>query len=223
MTLDGSVLDYLRAMEDLSERGIPLRNGAIAEALEIKPPSVTQMLDRLRELGFVAARARGKVELTGEGRRLARRGVRRHRLIETWLVQSLGLPWDIAHEEAHSLEHAFSDRLEEVLDRRLGRPAHDPHGAAIPDRDGKTPQEAIQPFEWLADGEAGVVVRLCDRDPEKLAYWSGLGIALGIRLERTRTEPFGEAVHVKVDGAPLVVGLQALEGVWIRPVEPEHA
>lgn len=223
MTLDGSILDYLRALEDLSERGVPLRNGAIAEALEVKPPSVTRMLDRLRDLGFVEGEARGAVALTGEGRRLARRGVRRHRLLETWLVRSLGLPWDVAHEEAHALEHALSPRLEEALDRRLGRPERDPHGAAIPDREGRTPQEALRPLAALADGEAGVVARLCDRDPQKLAYWRDMGLALGKHIERVRAEPFGGGVSLKVEGVPRLVGADALDGVWTRPLEPSHA
>lgn len=223
MALDGSILDYLRAMEDLSERGIPLRNGAIAEELEVKPPSVSQMLERLRELGFVEGEARGAVALTGEGRRLARRGVRRHRLLETWLVRSLGLPWDVAHEEAHSLEHALSPRLEEALDLRLGRPAHDPHGAAIPDSEGRTPLDPLRPLGGLADGASGVVARMSDRDPKKIAYWRGMGLALGKRVERLRAEPFGGAVHVKVDGVARLFGREALEGVWIRPLEQTHA
>ncbi len=213
---EGSVLDYLRAMADLDERGVPLSNGAIARAVHVKPPSVTGMLNRLREQRLVKRVSSGEVRLTAAGRRLACRGIRRHRLIETWLIQSLGMDWATAHEEAHQLEHAVSPRLEAALAEYLGHPAHDPHGAVIPDVKGNVKEEKLIPLAELADGEEGVISRLSDRDPEKLKYWSSIGLSLGAHVRRVKVAPFGGPVETVIDGKTAHLGAEALDGAWVR-------
>lgn len=217
--MNGSVLDYLRALADLEEAGAPLRNGAIVGALNVTPPSVSQMMARLRREGLVEEPDPGRPRLTDAGRRMARRAVRRHRLIETWLVRSLDLDWTTAHEEAHELEHALSDRLEEALDRHLGRPRRDPHGAPIPGVDGADPAERLAPLASLADGASGVVARLRDRDQERLDYWASVGLTLGARVRRVSAAPYDGPVEIEIEGRTVHLGAAALDGVWVRTEE----
>jgi len=222
MPISGSELDYLRTLEDLAERGLPLRTGAVAEMLKVSPPSVTQMLASLERKRLVARVGRGQVRLTAKGRRHARCGVRRHRLIETWLVRCLGMAWSEAHEEAHQLEHAVSSKLEEALARHLGYPERDPHGAAIPDVNGNMKKDDLVALKELAAGSAGQVARLSDRDEEKLGYWSSIGMRLGSDVRKANVAPYGGPVELLVDGEVRMVGAGAMEGVWVRVQEIDH-
>lgn len=218
----GSAMDYLRAIHDATEQGGGVGNATLARALGVRPPSVTGMVERLCREGLVARHDDRTLRLTAKGRRAARSGIRRHRLIETWLIRSLGLGWTAAHEEAHRLEHALSPTLEGVIAERLGHPKRDPHGAPIPDADGHFPSEASAPLSDLADGEGGTVVRLSDRQPEKLGYWRALGLTLGARVRRLGTEAFGGPVALSIRGRKALVGAPVLQGVWVRRREAGH-
>jgi len=173
------------------------------------------MVQRMGREGLVRRAGAGEVRLTEKGLRLARRSIRRHRLIETWLVRSLGMNWTEAHEEAHQLEHALSPRLEALLDAHLGHPRQDPHGAAIPAADGTMPGQTPTPAENLPDGSEGTVSRLNDRDPERLRYWEELGLKLGACVRRVGSAPFGGPVELRVDGRSVHVGPEALSGIWL--------
>lgn len=222
MRRNGGELDYLRAMADLMERGQPITNGAIARALEVSPPSVTEMVGRLRDRNLVEHEGRGEIRLTREGRRVACGGVRRHRLIETWLVHSLSMDWAIAHEEAHLLEHALSARMEAALAEHLRNPRRDPHGALIPDTDEDLIGDELRSLAGLDVGESGAVARMSDRDADKLAYWRSLGLSLGSMVEIAGVAPYGGPVEIVVDGEQVQVGRAALDGIWLHKTEPER-
>lgn len=161
--------DYLKTIWAHTEwQDAPITPSALAAKLGIAPSSVTQMVKKLAGLGLVDHRPYGSVQLTAEGERRALEMTRRHRLIETWLVNTYGYTWDEVHDEAEILEHAISDRLLDKIDTELGHPRFDPHGDAIPDADGQVVRE---PFVLLAEAEAGHVgrvLRVSDDDPELL-------------------------------------------------------
>ena len=200
-----AVEDYLKAVYALETRlEGPVPTNALAERLGVTPGSVSGMLRRLDEQGLVAHRRYHGVELTAEGRRVALRVLRHHRLLETYLARSLGLPWDRVHEEAEVLEHVLSDQLEALIDTQLGHPTHDPHGDPIPSAELVLEERECRCLASLEAGAAGVLARVSDTDPEMLRYLAERGIAPGARLEVVDRQPFdgplfvrfGDQVHV---------------------------
>jgi len=175
--------DYLKTVYSHTEwQDSPITPSQLASALGIAPSSVTEMVKKLAAAGLVSHQPYGAVRLTDSGAARALQMVRRHRLIETWLVQEFGYAWHEVHDEAEVLEHTISDRLLEGIDERLGRPRFDPHGDAIPDAEGRVARE---PFILLADarrGHTGRVLRVSDRDPELLQALDDTGITVGVEL-----------------------------------------
>src|SRR6056297_3627183 len=173
--------DYLKAIWSLSRDG-PASTNAIAERLGFTPASVSGMLARLSESGYVDhVRYRG-AHLTDAGRREALRLIRRHRLIETFMIRELGYGWDEVHDEAETIEHAVNDRFAERLATLLGDPTHDPHGDPIPSADGRIPDTPDVPLDQLGTGMILQVARLMSQDGETLAYLAEHGIEPGARL-----------------------------------------
>src|SRR5207253_1186431 len=147
------------------------------------------------------------VQLTRDGRRAALRTIRRHRVIESYLTQALGYPWDRVHDEAERLEHAASDELIDRMAAAIGEPATDPHGAPIPTREGRLDEP---PLATLADIDAGrrvVVQRVDDRDAALLRYLAGLGITPGSVVEVVSRAPFDGPVVLRVDEAECAIGI----------------
>ncbi|MGN8025439.1 metal-dependent transcriptional regulator [Microbacterium sp. 22242] len=172
--------DYLKTVYAHTEwQPNPITPSQLAAKLGIAPSSVTEMVKKLAASGLVSHVPYGAVRLTEQGEHRALAMLRRHRLIETWLVREFGYAWDEVHDEAEILEHTISDRLLEGIDERLGRPRFDPHGDAIPDASGSV---ARDPFVLLADadpGHSGRVLRVDDRDPELLRSLESAGVAIG--------------------------------------------
>ncbi|CAN5231538.1 N/A [soil metagenome] len=177
MTAPIATEDYVKVIYSHTEwQPEPITSSAIAARLGLAPSSVTEMVKKLVAQGLARHEPYGAIELTADGTALALRMVRRHRLIETWLVQHFGYSWDEVHDEAEILEHALSDRMLDLVDDQLGRPVRDPHGDPIPSRDGSVvvPQATL-----LQDAPAGGrVVRISDRDPALLRSLEGRGVAL---------------------------------------------
>ncbi|MGO4785005.1 metal-dependent transcriptional regulator [Cryobacterium sp. W22_MBD10_FK3] len=198
--------DYLKTIYAHTEwQPEPITPRVLATRLGIAPSSVTEMVKKLAAGGFIAHVPYGPLTLTTAGRMRATAVVRRHRLIETWLVRELGYSWDEVHDEAEVLEHAISDRLLEAINAHLGQPATDPHGDPIPAADGST---ARVPAVLLADappGHAGTVLRVSDRDPAILRALADVGIGPGSQLTVVDTEtvrlPAGELHLLASDAA----------------------
>lgn len=201
--------DYLKTVYAHTEwQDAPITPSVLAAKLGIAPSSVTEMVKKLAAAGLVSHVPYGAVRLTDAGTLRALAMVRRHRLIETWLVQEFDYGWDEVHDEAEVLEHTISDRLLEGIDARLGRPRFDPHGDAIPDADGHI--ERV-PFILLADapaGHSGRVLRVDDRDPELLRALDALGLAVSSTVRVT-------AAGVEIDGAETALPDGAAEVVWL--------
>jgi DtxR family transcriptional regulator, Mn-dependent transcriptional regulator len=193
-----AVEDYAKAIYALQERdNQSVSTTALAERLGVTAASASGMVKRLGELGLVSHRRYHGVLLTDAGRRVALEVIRHHRLLELYLVESLGVPWDRVHQEAEVLEHVLSEELEELIAAKLGDPTHDPHGDPIPSRE-LTIEEAITAsLESLEPGDRGTFARISDSDPDMLRYLAERGIAPGDELEVVERQPFGGPLFVR--------------------------
>ena len=204
--LTASVEDYLKAIYHLEQGGGAATTADVAQRVGVASASVSGMVRRLADQGLVSHERYRGVVLTDVGRRAALRTIRRHRLIETYLTQRLGYPWDRVHEEAERLEHAASDELVDRMAHALGDPAVDPHGAPIPTREGRVDETV---HATLAEVDVGVharVVRVSDADGAMLRYLAELGIRPGTPVVVVAREPFEGPIGVEVDGVRRSVG-----------------
>lgn len=213
-----TVEDYLKAIYRLGG-GEEVSPGDVAESLGVTPATATLMMQRLdREGEFVEYLRRGCVRLTAKGRREALRVLRRHRLIELFLVEVLGMGWEEVHGEAERLEHAFSDRLVERVAEMLGEPKYDPHGRPIPDARGRVPEERRVPLSGVGVGEY-VVVSYGEMAEGVREVWVGRGLRLGGRVRVVGVDEVGDVVEVELGGERWAMGGRVAEGVMVRAVE----
>lgn len=215
--LSPAVENYLKEIYLQETRtGAPASTSQVAEQLGVAPASVTGMVERLAREGLVEhVRYRG-VRLTGEGRRAALRVVRRHRLLESFLVSDLGMGWAEVHDEAEVLEHAVSERLLDAIVAKLGDPPRDPHGDPIPTADLQVDEAEAVTLDRLPPGVKGRLVRVLDADAALLAYLDGLGISLGDEVEVLALEPFGGPFTVRFAGRERSVGRLAAAALSVE-------
>jgi DtxR family transcriptional regulator, Mn-dependent transcriptional regulator len=196
-----AVEDYLKAVYALETRlEGPVPTNALAGRLGVTPGSVSGMLRRLDELGLLEHERYRGVTLTAEGRRVALRTLRNHRLLELLLVEMLDVPWDRVHREAELLEHVLSDELAERIAAKLGNPEFDPHGDPIPSSDLDLTERETRSLEDVDVGETVAFVRVSDADPAMLRYLSERGIVPGVTLKVTDRQPFGGPLTVRHAG-----------------------
>ncbi|MFN2617213.1 MAG: metal-dependent transcriptional regulator [Thermoleophilaceae bacterium] len=213
-----AVQDYAKAIYVLGEGRKAVSTSAISERLAVSPPSASAMLKRLESLGLVVRRPYHGVTLTGAGRRVALEVIRHHRLLELYLAEALGMPWDRVHAEAEVLEHAISPELSERISQALGNPTHDPHGDPIPTPEGRIEHSKTRPLAELKPGQTGVFVRVSDQDPAMLRYLSERGILPGDRFEVLATEPFEGPISVR-----FAERVHSLGGALARAMRTEEA
>jgi DtxR family Mn-dependent transcriptional regulator len=220
-----AVDDYLKAIYASAERGEgPASTTGLARRLGVGASSVSGMVKRLTDQGLVEHRRYGGIRLTADGTLAALAVLRRHRLLETYLVSELGYGWDEVHVEAEVLEHHVSQRLLDRMDARLGHPRFDPHGDPIPAPDG-----TVAPFEGrrvstLDPGDRGRLIRVDDTDPAMLAWLREQGLELGIALELVARRPFGGPFLVRAEDAMGTrdhdLGPELAEALWVDQVAP---
>jgi DtxR family Mn-dependent transcriptional regulator len=205
-----AVDDYLKTIYHHTEwQGDRITPSQLAGELGLAPSSVTEMVQKLAAQDLVTHRPYGPIALTEAGERRAAAIIRRHRLIETWLVQEFGYGWDEVHDEAEVLEHSISDRLLERIDERLGHPTHDPHGDAIPDASGRVHREGFVLLGEAAHGHSGRVLRVSDRDPALLRSIEEAGVSVG--AEAT----VEDASTLRIAGADVRLPAGAASAVWL--------
>lgn len=202
--LSKSIEDYLKTIWLWSQEG-SVTTGNVAAALGVTDASVSNMLCKLGDLGLVCYTPYHGAQLTQAGEHQALRLVRRHRLIETFLIEYLGFGWDEVHVEAEALEHAVSDGFAERLAAKLGHPSHDPHGDPIPTADGLLPDTPDVPLADLDPGQSLEVARLRTQEADVLAYLARLGVQLGHILLVTCQEPLGGLVRFETAGREAAV------------------
>lgn len=201
--LTRSTEDYLKAIYSLGgDAELPVQTAAIADTLGVAAPSVSGMLRRLADAGFLEHIPYRGVRLTDDGRRAALRMVRRHRVLECYLTSELGYDWDSVHDEAERLEHAASDELVERMAMALGNPEFDPHGAPIPTRDGMVTAPDLIPLSEVEIGEIAELRRVSDKDSELLRYLRSLGLRLGVVFEVVGRQPFRGPVTIQFTAPP---------------------
>lgn len=201
--LGQAVEDYAKAiyaLEAASADGTASTN-ALAVRLGVTPASASAMVKRLDALGLVTNVPYHGFRLTEAGNRVALEMLRHHRLLELFLAEELGMPWDRVHDEAEVLEHVLSDELEELIAVKLGEPRWDPHGDPIPTITGEIAEVATQALATMEVGASGRLSRISDADPEVLRYLSDRGIALGDCFEVVGRQPFEGPTFVRFEGA----------------------
>jgi DtxR family Mn-dependent transcriptional regulator len=219
--LTAPVEDYLKAIYAIELAGDAAATNDIAQRLAIAPASVSGMVRRLADQGWLAYEPYRGVRLTPAGRRAALRTLRRHRVIEAYLVRALGYAWDSVHEEAERLEHAASDALIDRMADAIGEPLTDPHGAPIPTRDGTIDERA---HRALADVDAGTRVRLIrvsDEDPGMLRYLASLGLGLDVEVVVRDRAPYGGPITLDMEGRPIQVGVALASRLQVEALDTE--
>jgi DtxR family transcriptional regulator, Mn-dependent transcriptional regulator len=220
LSLSGPVEDYLKAIYDLELVGAPASTNDIADRLAISPASVSGMVRRLADQGLITHEPYRGVRLTEDGRRAALRTLRRHRILECYLTEVLGYPWDRVHAEAERLEHAASEELVELMASALGDPVQDPHGAPIPTRDGRVEEAALQTLAETGVGEQVRVRRVHDKEPERLRYLAELGIRPRSLVRILDKAPFDGPITVWVEdtggGTTRAVGVGLAAQVFVE-------
>jgi DtxR family Mn-dependent transcriptional regulator len=200
-----AVEDYAKAIYQIGERvGGAVSTNALAERLDVTPASASGMVRKLDDLGLVEHVPYRGVQLTAKGVRVALEVLRHHRLLELYLAETLGVPWDRVHDEAEVLEHVLSEELEALIAAKLGNPTRDPHGDPIPSADLVIDEEQTETLAAAEPGTVGIFVRISDSDPEMLRYLADRGIAPGDAFEVVEKHPFdgplfvrfGDSVHV---------------------------
>lgn len=213
--------DYLKIIYAAGEwSSHPVTTSWIATKQDVAPSSVSNMIGKLKALNLVDHQPYGTIALTAAGEQVGKAMVRRHRLIETYLVAELGYGWDQVHAEAEILEHAISDFMLNQIDVKLGHPTRDPHGDPIPDPTGQVDLPNAVQLSSLAAGTRGRVARLSDTDSELLRNLEDLGIALDVVLSIESTNSIGAGTGVEVhdlNGKTILVtlGEVALESIWV--------
>jgi DtxR family Mn-dependent transcriptional regulator len=204
--LSAAVQDYTKAIYTLEAQEGSASTTALAERLEVRPASVSGMVRKLVALDLVEHEPYRGVRLTERGRTVALEVIRHHRLLELFLVETLGMGWDEVHAEAERLEHALSEELEDVIAARLGNPTLDPHGDPIPSRELEIAADTSRSLYALEPGEQATFVRVSDENPEMLRFLSERGIAPGDGLELIERQPFEGPVYVRAGDQVLVLG-----------------
>ena len=215
-----TVEDYLKQIlleeEERGEARVP--TGRLAQALAVTPGTVTTMVKALSDGGLVDYEAYGGVRLTPAGRQLALHVLRRHRLVELFLVQVLGFDWTEVHDEAERLEHAVSERVIERIDQMLGHPAVDPHGDPIPSAAGEVPAGELAPLAEWKPGRRCRVARISDQEPGFLRRIEGLGLRPGARLKLLARDLAADALEIELaSGERIALGLRAAEKILVTP------
>lgn len=188
---------------------------SLSERMGVTPASATNMLKKLDAMGLARHTHRRGAELTDAGRKIALEVIRHHRLLETYLAEALGVPWDRVHEEAEVLEHVLSEELEDRIAALLGNPTADPHGHPIPAKDGTMPQLSERRLWEVVDGATVEVERVSDEEPEALRYLAGAGITPGASVAVLRRGPLAGPLFVRVAGAEVALSKDLAEAVWV--------
>ena len=213
-----SIQDYLKTIYELTENGESASTNALAQRLKISAPSVTGMIQKLASSrpALVEYHKHQGATLTRDGRRAALEVIRHHRLLEAWLVQTLGYSWDEVHEEAERLEHVISEDFERRIAAAMGHPTRDPHGELIPTEDLKMPVDKSTPLSSLRPGQNGVVTCVKAADTELLRHLESLGVIPDTEIEVKEHSSFDHNLTVKVGRKTMVLGLNITSKIFIE-------
>ena len=217
------ISDCLKVIYDMQERGQKVSTSAVSERLGVSDATVTLLFKDFATAGWVEHTPYRGVHLTPLGEHKAMEVIRHHRLLELYLARELGYSWDKVHAEADKLEHVISEEFEDKLDALLGYPTVDPHGDPIPSKNGVVAVRKGCTLPQLREGQAALILRVNDQDPEKLRYLGQLGLYPETRVELVRRAPFGGPLHIRVgeksQQVEHMVGPELAEHIIVTPIE----
>ena len=213
-----SIQDYLKVIYELTESGESASTNALAQRMNISAPSVTGMIQKLASSkpALVEYQKHQGVILTRDGRKAALEVIRHHRLLEAWLVQTLGYSWDEVHEEAERLEHVISEDFEQRIAAAMGHPARDPHGELIPTAELVMPEETSAPLSSMRPNQTGTVQCVKAADTELLRHLESLGLVPDAEIEVKDYSPFDHNLTVRVGRKTTVLGLNITSRIFVE-------
>jgi DtxR family transcriptional regulator, Mn-dependent transcriptional regulator len=211
--------DYLKVIWTAREWSTePVSTKLLAERIGVSASTVSEAVRKLVDQGLVDHARYGSIQLTPAGSAAAVAMVRKHRLLETFLVNELGYGWDEVHDEAEVLEHAVSDLLMARIDSKLGHPERDPHGDPIPSINGEIPTPLARQLSDLDNSDSGRVARISDKDPAMLRYFDSVGIALDTQITVVERRDFAGTVAIRLGESgndPVDLGSIAAQAIWL--------
>lgn len=214
-----SIENYLKTIYDIQREHGMVSTNSLSEKLGVAPASVTSMIKKLSEKKLITHKRYQGVKLTRAGQKIALEVIRHHRLVELYLAEALGVPWDRVHDEAEKWEHVLSEDLEDRMDAALGHPTRDPHGSPIPTREGEIAELDSIPLADLGPGQSGVVAEVSDHDPKLLRYVGKMGLYPSTSVKVLSVEPFSGPITVEVGKASHVLGAEVAQYVLITDVK----
>ncbi|NIP29288.1 MAG: metal-dependent transcriptional regulator [Candidatus Dadabacteria bacterium] len=220
--LSQSVEDYLKAIYEIQETNDKVSTNSLSEKLDIAPASVTSMVKKLSKKKLITHKRYQGVRLTDSGRKIALEIIRHHRLVELYLKEALGVPWDQVHEEAEKWEHVLSEDLEDRIDKFLGYPTSDPHGSPIPSRDGTM---ILKDSKNLIEVEPGATVKIAevsDHDSELLRYFGNMGLYPETKIKVVSVEPFKGPITLVVKGEKYSIGREAAKYISVTDLNAKE-
>ena len=217
-TITISIQDYLKHIYELTENGESATTNALAKKLNISAPSVTGMIQKMASVtpALVEYHKHQGVTLTQEGKKAALEVIRHHRLLEAWLVQTLGYSWDEVHEEAERLEHVISEDFERRIATAMGHPDRDPHGELIPTADLRMPSDDLPPLSALRPNQTATIKRVIASDTDLLRYLNGIGLVPGAQVEVEDYSPFDHNLTIRVGRKSFVLGLNITSKIFVE-------
>ncbi|RMG64215.1 MAG: metal-dependent transcriptional regulator [Calditrichaeota bacterium] len=216
-----TIEDYLKIIFQLEREEGKVATTVLARRLGLAPGSVTGMLKKLSEMNLVNYTPYQGVRLTASGKKIALEVIRHHRLIELFLAEALGVPWDRVHEEAEKWEHVLSEDLEDRIDEILGYPTNDPHGSPIPDRSGAFPEHFSTRLSDLEAGQKASIAEVADEDPELLRYLADLGLFPNTEVRVEEVAPFEGPITVQVGERTHALGRKVAHQIFVKDVKTE--
>ena len=214
-----SIEDYLKAIYDIQKEMGKVSTNSLSEKLNVAPASVTSMIKKLSLKKLLTHKRYQGVKLTKAGQKIALEIIRHHRLIELYLQEALGVPWDLVHDEAEKWEHVISEDLEERIDKKLGYPISDPHGSPIPKRDGTVIELDSIPLTDLKPGQTGEVAKVSDHDPKLLRYIGDMGLYPKAKVKVVSVEPFSGPLTINVEKNKYIIGSEAAQYISMTNIK----
>jgi DtxR family Mn-dependent transcriptional regulator len=217
-TITISIQDYLKNIYELTENGDSASTNALAKKMNVRAPSVTGMVQKMASSkpALVEYQKHQGVTLTREGKRAALEVIRHHRLLEAWLVQTLGYSWAEVHEEAERLEHVISEDFERRIATAMGHPVRDPHGELIPTEDLTMPVDSSAPLSSLRPKQTAIIKRVIASDPALLRHLDELGLVPGAQIEVREYSPFDHNLTIKVGRKSFILGLNITGKIFVE-------
>ena len=213
-TVENYLKQILMISLDRDKREVPM--GLISESLRVTPGTATSMVKNLEKEGWLTYKSRKGVKLTGSGRKLGMNILRRHRLLETFLVETLGLDWSEIHDEAEELEHAISEKVLERLDEFLGKPRHDPHGHPIPTKGGIIQRHKNRSLLDCREGMAVTIESIDDQEKNFLKFARSKHLVPGSKITILSREEVANAMELKIGKRnPFSIGFQAAQKILV--------